>query len=111
MDQIDPYAKLNPNNIQIILKGCEHHLCWEFGIALIVLLITLYLVKPPCFAIWIVAVGSYLVISVLLGLITITAFGVLFSILYLFDRSLAVNLECPGEHKNSKKHQTRKCSD
>lgn len=72
--------------------------CWEFVLGLIIVLIVTWILEPPCFAVWIVIVGSYLVVAVLLKMICITTFGVMFSLLYLIDRALAINLECPKTH-------------
>lgn len=69
-------------------------ICWEFIIGLIIVIAVTLILRPPCFAVWIVIIGCYLVISVLTKMISIVVFGVLFSLLYLIDRSLAVNLEC-----------------
>lgn len=75
-------------------SGIRENICWEFTVGLIIVIIVTWLLEPPCFAVWIVIIGSYLLLSVLLRMISVITFGVLFSLLYLLDRSLSVNLEC-----------------
>ena len=93
--------KIHVCNINSVISDVTPHVTYEFIIILIIITIIVWLLKPPCFAVWIVIMGSYLVVSVLLGLISIVAFGIFFSILYLIDRSLSVNMETPGFHKNN----------
>lgn len=74
-------------------SSTRKNICWEFIVIFFVYLIVLFLLEPPCYRVWIIMVGVYLVFSVLTMMIDIVTFGVLFSLLYLLDMSLGTNLD------------------
>jgi len=87
----------NPQHIDFLLpakhyKDIRQAICWEFVFFFVLLIIVLFIFSPK-FQIWIVFIGSYFVLALLLGMISVVSFGVLFSLLYLVDRSLSIHLE------------------
>ena len=85
----------DPNaGVEEAWEGFTNHTCWEFWVFLLVVLIITFILDPDCYKAWIVVVGSVFVLSVLTKMISITTFGILFSLLYLVDTSLSVNLDC-----------------